>query len=201
MTETREPAVQQQDQVVVGKRVWRARAQGAGPVERAQTLTLSSLDAFVERRPRERPASSRAAPPQSGGRRRIALIAHDNMKPDMLEWARFNRDILAQHELFATGTTGSILASELDLTITLYRSGPLGGDQQVGASVVEGVIDLVVFFWDPLEPHPHDVDVKALLRIAVVYNIPIACNRASADFLISSPLLHAPHHPRRKAAS
>lgn len=91
--------------------------------------------------------------------------------------------------------------TELDLDITLYRSGPLGGDQQVGASIVEGTVDLVIFFWDPLEPHPHDVDVKALLRIAVVYNSPIACNRASADFLISSPLLHAPYQPRHEAAS
>jgi methylglyoxal synthase len=121
--------------------------------------------------------------------RRIALIAHDNKKTEILEWARFNRDSLAPHELFATGTTGAILAQELDLTITRFRSGPLGGDQQVGAAIVDGRIDLVVFFWDPLAPHPHDVDVKALLRIAVVYNVPIACNRASADFIISSPLL------------
>jgi methylglyoxal synthase len=121
--------------------------------------------------------------------RRIALIAHDNKKTEILEWARFNRDVLAQHELFATGTTGAILAQELDLTITRFRSGPLGGDQQVGAAIVDGRIDLVFFFWDPLAPHPHDVDVKALLRIAVVYDVPIACNRASADFLITSPLL------------
>lgn len=194
-------AVDRQAQLVVGKRVWRARAQDAGPIERAQILTRPAVSALSERRPRQRPASPCAALQRSGGARRIALIAHDNMKPDMLEWARFNRDILAQHELFATGTTGAILASELDLDITLYRSGPLGGDQQVGASIVEGTIDLVIFFWDPLEPHPHDVDVKAVLRIAVVYNIPIACNRASADFLISSPLIHAPQQPRHEAAS
>jgi methylglyoxal synthase len=120
--------------------------------------------------------------------RRIALIAHDNKKTEILDWARFNRDLLAGHELFATGTTGAILAQELDLSSTRFRSGPLGGDQQVGAAIVDGRIDLVIFFWDPLAPHPHDVDVKALLRIAVVYDVPIACNRSSADFLISSPL-------------
>jgi methylglyoxal synthase len=126
-------------------------------------------------------------------RKRIALIAHDNRKRDLLEWARFNRDLLAAHELSATGTTGKILAEELRLTIARFRSGPLGGDQQVGARIAEGGIDLVIFFWDPLEPHPHDVDVKALLRIAVVYNIPIACNRASADFMVSSPLMAEPY--------
>lgn len=122
-------------------------------------------------------------------RKRLALIAHDNRKAEILEWARYNRDTLARHELFATGTTGSILAAELGLEITRYRSGPLGGDQQVGAGIAEGRIDCVIFFWDPLEPHPHDVDVKALLRIAVVYDILIACNRTTADFLLSSPLM------------
>jgi len=122
-------------------------------------------------------------------RKRVALIAHDNQKVGLLEWARYNRGTLSQHELFATGTTGGILAKELDLPITRFFSGPLGGDQQVGAAIVEGKIDFVIFFWDPLEPHPHDVDVKALLRIAVVYNIPIACTRASADFMLSSPLM------------
>lgn len=124
-----------------------------------------------------------------GNRKRIALIAHDNKKTDLLEWARFNRNILVEHDLFATGTTGQILAKELDLHIHLFRSGPLGGDQQIGARISDGEIDFVIFFWDPLQPQSHDVDVKALLRIAVVYNIPIACNRATADFLISSSLM------------
>jgi methylglyoxal synthase len=121
--------------------------------------------------------------------KRIALIAHDNCKADLLDWARYNRDTLSAHELFATGTTGRILSEQLGLGVTRYRSGPLGGDQQVGAAIVEGKIDFVIFFWDPLEPHSHDVDVKALLRIAVVYNVPIACNRATADFMLSSPLM------------
>ena len=122
-------------------------------------------------------------------RKRVALIAHDNCKSELVEWARYNRGTLAGHELFATGTTGALLASELEFDVTRFRSGPLGGDQQVGAAIVEERIDFVIFFWDPLEPHPHDVDVKALLRIAVVYNMPIACNRSTADFLLSSPLM------------
>ncbi len=124
-----------------------------------------------------------------GVRKQIALIAHDNRKGDLLDWARYNRGTLAEHDLYATGTTGSLLAAELGFAISRFVSGPLGGDQQVGAAIVEGRIDFVIFFWDPLEPHPHDVDVKALLRIAVVYNIPIACNRSSADFLLSSTLM------------
>jgi len=129
-----------------------------------------------------------ATPPMSR-RKRIALIAHDNRKAAMVDWARFNRDTLADHDLYATGTTGALLADELDLPVQRFLSGPLGGDQQVGAAIAEGRIDFVIFFWDPLEPHPHDVDVKALLRIAVVYNVPIACNRATADFILSSPLI------------
>jgi len=134
-------------------------------------------------------------------RKRVALIAHDNCKADLLDWARYNRSTLAEHELCATGTTGAVLAGELGLSIARFLSGPLGGDQQVGAAIVEGRIDFVIFFWDPLEPHPHDVDVKALLRIAVVYNVPIACNRATADFLLSSPLLQLPYDRRVAAAS
>ena len=122
-------------------------------------------------------------------RKRIALIAHDNRKQDLLDWARFNRGTLARHELHATGTTGKVLADELGLEVSRFLSGPLGGDQQVGAAVAEGRIDFVIFFWDPLEPQPHDVDVKALLRIAVVHNVPIACNRSTADFVLSSPLM------------
>lgn len=122
-------------------------------------------------------------------RKRIALIAHDNRKADMLEWVKYNRGTLSSHELCGTGTTGGMIAEELSLAVRRYKSGPLGGDQQVGAGIAEGNIDMVIFFWDPLMPQPHDVDVKALLRIAVAYNVPIACNRATADFLLSSPLL------------
>lgn len=122
-------------------------------------------------------------------RKRIALVAHDNKKQDLMEWAKYNRDLLVKHELCATGTTGSMLEKTLETDVLKLQSGPLGGDQQIGAKIAEGIIDFIIFFWDPLEPQPHDPDVKALLRLAVVWNVPVACNRATADYMISSPLM------------
>jgi methylglyoxal synthase len=130
-----------------------------------------------------------------GQKKKVALVAHDHKKQDLLDWARYNKHVLAQHEVCSTGTTGILLEQELGIEVIKYQSGPLGGDQQIGAKISEGNIDLLIFFWDPLEPTPHDPDVKALLRIAVVWNIPVACNRASADFIFSSPLM-AEEYPR-----
>lgn len=121
--------------------------------------------------------------------KRIALIAHDNKKKELVEWTRIHLASMIKCEIYATGTTGRLLAEELHLTVHRLHSGPLGGDQQIGALIAEGKVDLLVFFWDPLEPLPHDPDIKALLRLAVVWNIPVACNRATADILLSSDLL------------
>jgi methylglyoxal synthase len=121
--------------------------------------------------------------------KRIALIAHDNKKDDLLSWVKENREILAKHFLSGTGTTAKIISEGVELPVRAFKSGPLGGDQQIGARIVEGNIDMMIFFWDPLEGQPHDPDVKALLRIAVLYDIPVANNRATADFILSSHLI------------
>ncbi len=127
--------------------------------------------------------------------KKIALVAHDERKQDMLEWVKFNARKLSGHELFATGTTGKILSKACDLSITRLKSGPLGGDQQLGAMIANGGLDILIFFWDPLTSHPHDVDVKALLRMSVLYNVAVACNRSTADYVISSPLFDDVYKP------
>lgn len=129
-------------------------------------------------------------------RKRIALVAHDHCKAFLLDWCERHRDKLANHELLATGTTGSLLSRRLNLPIESMISGPLGGDQQIGARIAERRIDMLVFFWDPFEPQPHDPDIKALLRVAAVWNIPVACNESSADYMLSSSLLEQQHSYR-----
>ena len=124
-------------------------------------------------------------------KKRIALVAHDKKKTDLIEWAFYNRLVLAQHDLIATGTTGKMIEEELGVPVKKLFSGPLGGDQQIGALIAEGKIDMIVFFWDPMEAQPHDSDVKALIRLAVAWNIIIACNRATADFMLTSSLMNA----------
>ncbi|WP_208729488.1 methylglyoxal synthase [Leptospira congkakensis] len=126
--------------------------------------------------------------------KKIVLIAHDNRKEDLLDWVKYNRGTLSKHHLSATGTTGKLIHEQIGLPVFRFISGPLGGDQQIGSKIVEDGIDFMVFFWDPLSAQPHDPDVKALLRIAVLYNIPMACNRSSADFLISSPLMETEYN-------
>ncbi|WP_142412904.1 methylglyoxal synthase [Hathewaya massiliensis] len=123
-------------------------------------------------------------------RKNIALVAHDNKKKELLEWVNDNKEILSEHNLFATGTTGSIIAKETGLPIKSFKSGPLGGDQQLGATIVDFGLDILIFFWDPLESQPHDPDVRALLRIATLYNIPCGTNKATSDFIVSSPYMN-----------
>ena len=131
-------------------------------------------------------------------RKRIALVAHDQRKEDLLTWVKYNSDLLSRHELYATGTTGNIISEKCSIDIHRLKSGPLGGDQQLGAMIANGELDILIFLWDPMTTQPHDVDVKALLRMSVLYNLPVACNRSTADFLISSSLFNEEYKPVMK---
>ena len=131
-------------------------------------------------------------------RKRIGLVAHDNKKNDLLAWVKYNEGTLSQHELYATGTTGKMISELCSLDIHLLKSGPLGGDAQLSAMIVDGELDMLIFLWDPMTPQPHDVDVKALLRMSVLYNIPTACNKSTADFIVSSNLFNTDYEPIMK---
>lgn len=128
-------------------------------------------------------------------KKKIALVAHDQRKEDLLSWVKYNAELLSRHELYATGTTGKIIANACLLNVHRLKSGPLGGDQQLGAMIANGELDVLIFLWDPMTPQPHDVDIKALLRMSVLYNIPVACNRSTADFIISSSLFDEEYEP------
>ncbi|MDY6838388.1 MAG: methylglyoxal synthase [Thermodesulfobacteriota bacterium] len=128
-------------------------------------------------------------------KKRIALVAHDQRKADLLSWVKYNANILSQHELYATGTTGKVISKACSVDIHRLKSGPLGGDQQLGVMIANGELDILIFLWDPMTPQPHDVDIKALLRMSVLFNIPVACNRSTADFIISSVLFSEEYEP------